>query len=241
MNIRIWVQEGSFANLSNSGSILRIKKSCAELSRMYKFTFDFVTESRAQLKVYWANNAQFRQRLGGYTALGVAWRNGPIWLNNERVFNTSEKRRIVETLFQHEFGHTRGLDHTPDSETDTVMHWASLPPFFPAREAKNWQKRFRWSGQNFYVVSKQIASAELNRLLSVFNPLVAQRLELISQRGLLMSEYPVDWKQVLEIQADINKINITIRELSETISDAHREWWRLHREWTFDPKVDGAV
>ena len=207
---------------------------------MYRFVFQHVSENRAQLRVYWANNAQFRQRLG-FTALGVAFGRNMIWLNNERVFNTSEDRRIPETLFHHEFGHTRGLKHTPENEGDTVMHWANLPPFFPAREAKDWQRRFRWSGQNFYVISKQIESKKMNALLEEFNPLVEKRKELLAKREELQSQPVIDWKHVLEVQAELNKINPKITELSPKIAKHHREWWRLHREWTFNPKVEGAL
>lgn len=240
MNIRIWIQTGAFAGMTRPEADRRLRKACQEISSMYNFTFEFVAENRAQLKVYWANNAQFRQRLG-FTALGVAFGRSAIWLNNERVFSHSEQRRIPETLFQHEFGHTRGLKHTPESEGDTVMHWANLPPFFPAREAKDWQRRFRWSGQNFYVVSKQIEAAKMKALLDVFNPLAEKRRELLAERTSLMVQRPTDWPSVHKVQEELDKINPQITEMSPKIAAHHREWWRLHREWTNDPKVQGAI
>lgn len=242
MRIRLWVQTGSFAGLSQAESLRRIKKSCDELSQMFRFTFEFVDEqNKSNLRVYWANNAQFIQRFG-FNAMGVAKRPGNwIWLNNEIRANLSETRRYIETVFHHEFGHTRGFKHSEEDQWDKVMHWAAVPPAFPAREAKDWQKRFRPSGQNFYVVSKQLEAAKMQDLLKIFNPLIEQRKELLLQRNNLMAQNPIDWKQVHIIQAELNKINPKITELSPKIAHHYREWWRLHREWTFDPKVEGAL
>lgn len=225
--VRVYIEpDGHFNGETVGESQKWIIEGMREMSRCCGIRFG-ITQQRAGSDV----TIDFQPRdlmvtSDGMVALGLAWRSGRIWFNQDRPLGDIRKNRNVQNLFMHEFLHTIGWDHSEspyDAMYPSLAKWRYLGP----REVIKLQRKYGKPDKVFLPMDR----AQVGKLI---------RARLIRSDVLWASWYAETEKRNREQAAGTwdpahqQKILAIVSDLIDNYSKLatlNQEWHKLNNSW----------